>query len=199
MQREPNFEEVLLTDEKIVWKGRPEPSIIFTKNDGALIPISISGSVMPLFMLAPMLNHINSTTDTLYLTVLGIVGALFLALSIYIIVGRFFYKYMLKLKTWYLITNKRVIIIKHLLRKTVQSQTFKDMNDYSHTVRSDAIGTILFENVNPTTRFCLNTGIEYLYSTRLRPLKAPCKVIAFYDIKNVKNVFQLVKDLKSKA
>ena len=71
-------------------------------------------------------------------------GVPFVLVGLYMIVGRFFFEAMLRSRTYYGLTNERVIIISGLSSRTVKSLQVQTLTDVSLSQEASGIGTITF-------------------------------------------------------
>jgi hypothetical protein len=96
------LQQYLRPGERLLWSGRPDPAILFTSADAFLIPLSMMwGGFAAFWEVGVSFNgHAG----------LGVVfGIPFVAVGVYITVGRFFYKRYRKKRTCYGITDQRAI------------------------------------------------------------------------------------------
>ena len=71
-------------------------------------------------------------------------GVPFVLVGLYMIVGRFFYEAMLRSRTYYGVTNERVIIISGLSSRTVKSLQVQTLTDVSLSEEASGTGTVTF-------------------------------------------------------
>ena len=71
-------------------------------------------------------------------------GIPFVLIGLYIVFGRFIVDAMSRAKTFYGVTNERVIIVPGLFSRQVKSLNLRSLTDVSLSERSDGSGTILF-------------------------------------------------------
>ena len=64
--------------------------------------------------------------------------------GLYVIVGRFFYEAMLRSRTYYGLTNERVIIISGLSSRTVKSLQVQTLTGVSLSEEASGTGTVMF-------------------------------------------------------
>ena len=76
-------------------------------------------------------------------------GIPFVLIGLYLIVGRFFADARQRAKTYYGLTNQRVIIVSGLLAQAVKSLQLRTLSDVSLSERSDGTGTITFGPTAP--------------------------------------------------
>ncbi len=101
------FKHELLPDEDVVWYGQPDPSIIFSRADLIVIPISLLWAGFAIFAFTVTLGAALAG-DFGGLISLLISGPL-VVMGIYIAIGRFFWKRWLKRRTHYAVTSRRVV------------------------------------------------------------------------------------------
>ncbi|MGB9928893.1 MAG: hypothetical protein ACPK85_10895 [Methanosarcina sp.] len=176
------FNNELLRNEQVLWMGQPEKSGIFSREDLFFIPfslfwLSITTSIGIMFLSSGELFPI--------LFVLP-----FLLVGLYLLIGRIIHKRYLKKRTYYVVTNQRVLILTNLFSRNLQSEFINNIPVINKTVRKDGIGTIQFGNYQYTGSMQRNpefnfTGFGYGIPT-------------FYDIKGVDNVYQIVNNLRKK-
>jgi hypothetical protein len=197
MSYEPNFDEELLKDEKILWKGQPDPNKNFTKKDYFLVPFSILWGGFAIFWevmatWAIFFSNHGTNADSFAL-IFPIFGIPFVLIGLYFMFGRFIYKRKKKVKTWYLVTNLRVIEINYMGGKSVNSANIDTIPSYSKSIDHDGIGTLIFGSNNMISGMYANFGLDFFGSMYGTP--AP----AFHDIKNAETVYQLVQEEKRKS
>ena len=107
----------LLKEESILWFGKSDISKIFTWRDIYLIPISIifgiGTLIWELSSIGVMTGSMKAKDATPVMgMVFALIGLVFVFLGYYFLVGRFIKKRHDKEKTLYVITDKRVVILK---------------------------------------------------------------------------------------
>lgn len=80
-------------------------------------------------------------------------GIPFVLVGLYIIAGRFFVDAKQRSKTYYGVTNERVIIVSGLLSRKIKSLNLRTLTDVSLDEKSDGSGTITFGATNPMSRW----------------------------------------------
>lgn len=201
-----NFYEHLIQGETILWKGQPETSVKFTKADIFLVPFSIinlGGMLIIGIILLPVLIASNSANAANYMFAVFII-ALFLIIDVliglYLMFGRFIYKRKNKEKTWYLVTNKRVIVINNLWKTKVNSANIDSIPSIQKSIRKDGIGTITF-GINKKASVFIggykfgenygNTGLDFFgFLNKAQPP-------TFFDIKDAEKVYRKVQELRA--
>ncbi|MGB9929950.1 MAG: hypothetical protein ACPK85_16395 [Methanosarcina sp.] len=168
------FRNELLTDEKIIWAGKPETKFILKGED---VVLSLFGLVITGFL---SLFFRGDFITSAALFEISIFTIMFLA-GLYYLFGRFIFDYYEKKRTFYAVTNQRVLIITNTYKKNVQAELISQIPALIKTVHKDDIGTIQFDNV----KFDMSgESNEYIYPP------------AFKDIKNVDTIYKLINDLR---
>jgi hypothetical protein len=169
--------EHLRDDEELLWRGAPDESVRFTAQDAFLVPISILWCGFALIWEAAAFSSSSPPFFKLW-------GIPFVAVGLYFVAGRFFYKSYRKRRTGYAITGYRAMI--------VGPRSFADLplRDQPVTIRrsrDSRHASVTFENaLMPGTgqrrRWGMpgyvagpNTGMELLSPGIRQPF-------AFYDV-----------------
>jgi hypothetical protein len=102
----------LMSGESLLWTGRPDPRVIFHRDDWYLIPFSLLWGGFAIFWEAGVLGYWGSNpkhgTPSTFMALWGIP---FIVIGQYLIWGRFLYDAWLKRRTYYAVTNRRVLVI----------------------------------------------------------------------------------------
>ncbi|MBS1830272.1 MAG: hypothetical protein JST93_33530 [Acidobacteria bacterium] len=107
--------------ETVLWAGRPEPGIHFRKEDFFLIPFSLlwgGGVVFMIFMSLGVSRKVAAEEPPPFML---IVLSVFFVMGQYFIWGRFVYASWKKKRTFYALTNRRVIAVQHGTRHQTAS------------------------------------------------------------------------------
>jgi hypothetical protein len=103
-EQQAQVQRLLRPDEHLLWTGRPDSSVHFTRADGYLVPFSILWAGFAVFWeSAAAAGH----APPFFL----LFGLPFLAIGFYITIGRFVYKARQKRKTLYVLTDRRAIVL----------------------------------------------------------------------------------------
>ena len=107
----------LFSGETIRWAARPNPTRIFHSDDWAVIPFSAVWLAFFVYWESQALGfgwfgNSNRNSDTLQI----VWGIPFLLLGNYMLWGRFFWDAWLKRRTYYAITNRRVLLVQRSRR-----------------------------------------------------------------------------------
>jgi hypothetical protein len=111
--------------------------VFLRSSDGFAIPFSLLWGRFAIFW---EYNVLTSKAPVFF----GIWGIPFVLIGLYLIVGRFFLEANQRAKTYYGLTNQRVIVVSGLFSHAVKSLQLRTMADLSLTEWRDGNGTITF-------------------------------------------------------
>ncbi len=183
-----NFERDLLRGEKVAWAGMPDRRFRFTGGDIFLVPFSILWGGFALFWAAGVLGLFDGHPE---LNPGALFGIPFVLIGQYFIWGRFIYKRYKNRRTFYGLTNQRVLILATLRSRRLQALFLNQLPVINKVVQRGGVGTLEFGFSPSWSAAYANSGME-LFAGRSAPL-AP----AFYDLPDVDSVYQLVMRLKT--
>jgi hypothetical protein len=187
------FQAHLLPGEKLLWTGQPDPNILFSQTDYFLIPLTLIWTVFFFFATWNIWDPVlHGNPDSFIFP--DIILIIFLLIGVYILFGRFFFKKWKKQRTFYAVTNRRVLVLTKTFGEQLQESNIKLIPAINKRVRSDGIGTLIFgENESIFSnrgRLPGNSGMDILPNSVV-PL-------AFYDIPNANEVHRLLTDIQFK-
>jgi hypothetical protein len=179
----------LLPGESILWAGRPNPGAIFHSDDWYLIPFSLLWGGFAIFWEVSVLGYLGNSKGAPS-TFMAVWGIPFVVFGQYMIWGRFLYDAWLKRRTYYALTNRRVLILQ---------EGWKRKTNSTHLVTIPSIeregsytGTLWF-------------GPKYpLLGSRRQQLRGMSRftigeVPVFADIDDVDSVYRLALDFIDKG
>lgn len=124
----------IMDGEYILWEGAPEKGLNLTSRDVVLLPFSLVWLGFSLFW-----EFLAVTTSGSFFMMVW--GLPFVAVGIYLLFGRFLQTLFLRDKTFYIITNKKLIIRSGNKIKLYRAQDLPPMDIQFH---KNGNGTILF-------------------------------------------------------
>ncbi|HTB93818.1 MAG TPA: hypothetical protein VK728_13375 [Candidatus Sulfotelmatobacter sp.] len=182
----------LFNGERIYWAAMPNPRIIFHSDDWSAIPFSLIWTGFFVFWEGQALGfwrdnprpHAPSTFEILW-------GIPFLLIGQYMVWGRFFGDAWLKRRTYYAVTNRRVLILQEGWKRKFQFSFLESIPEISR--EGDDTGTLWLGTKLPLlggrrsakrnmSRFYMGDGVPTLA-----------------DIENVDSVYHLILDLREQA
>lgn len=117
-------------------------------------------------------------------------GIPFVALGVYLIIGRFFVDSFQRSRTVYGITDQRVLIVSGLMSKELKSMPLRTLSEVSLRERRTGSGSIVFGRTND------------MYGTRYGTLWPGMRSRVspeFELIKNVRNVYEILKEAQTRS
>ena len=182
--REDSFQPYLLSGERILWNGSPDPGRLLTRADIFLIPFSLLWGGFAIFWeAAVVLAGASHGGPPLFFVLWGIP---FVVVGQYFIWGRFLYKRWDRRRTLYAVTNQRILVLRG--KTNLQSMFLAQLPTLSQTARPDGSGTLEFSNPPFPYGFWGNTGLDWFNRRDL---------LAFYDIPDVARVYRLIATARS--
>ena len=172
------FNSELGAGEKVVWSGQPANKL-FTTADFFLVPFSVLWCGFAIFW------ESMATGDGAPVF-FPVFGGMFVLAGLYFVFGRFIYKSYKQKRSYYAVTNKRVIILQDTGGSKITSAYITQIPSIEKKIGSDGVGSITFGNSAPYARMYANTGMDFFGS--MYGVSAP----AFYDIKDADEVYQIV-------
>ncbi|QWT18777.1 hypothetical protein KPL74_13615 [Bacillus sp. NP157] len=130
--------------ERLLWSGVPRQGVTLRPSDALAIPFSLLWGGFAFFWEYSVLSEGGPAF-------FGIWGLPFIAIGLYMIIGRFFADAYLRGKTAYGLTDDRVIIVGGLFSVEIKSLQLATLSDMTLSERPDATGTIQF-GPNPPGR-----------------------------------------------
>lgn len=136
----------LSSDERLLWWGMPRQGLRLRAGDALLIPFSLMWGGFAIFWESMVLRQ----GAPLFMALWGIP---FVLIGLYLIVGRFFVDARQRAKTYYGLTDQRVLIITGVLSRQTKSLPLQTLSDITLVEQSDGSGTITFGPINPAARW----------------------------------------------
>jgi len=190
------FRGRLAPDEDVLWYGQPKASALFDANDIFLIPLSLVWGGFSIFweasVIVDLLHGETKSGNGGDLREFAVFGVIFVAVGLYLMVGRFFAKRWLRRRTHYSITNERAVSLAAVKGGRILSLDLDSLTHLSKSVRSDGTGTVRLGKRSPWANNQDNTGLDvpmYL-SNRQKPPPV------FYDIPDADRVYELITSLR---
>lgn len=181
----------LMSGESIYWAGMPKPGVMFHSDDWLTIPFSLMWTGFCVFWEFGALGFWGNTSRPGEKNVFMVLwGIPFLIIGNYLVWGRFLVDAWLKRRTYYAVTDRRVLVLQEGWKKKTSS------------IFLEAIPQIQREG---TTTGTLWFGTKYpVIAPRGRKTRDLSRfsigdVPVFADIEEVDSVYRLVMDLRAKA
>ena len=168
------FQNEMLKDEKILWSGRPKQGFFLTGGD---ILVSLFGLIF--LGVGSLMEYSAIQSFDIFLMIFSLP---FLLFGLYMVLGSIIYKNYQKKRTYYAVTNQRVLVLINSFSKKVESKLISQIPVLNKTVKKNGSGTIQFDNTG-----YMGTGRN---SYRIEAL-------SFDNIMDVDTVYRMISDLRS--
>jgi hypothetical protein len=167
----------LESQERIVWSGRPRQGLVFRALDSIMVPLTWMWGVVV------FVGEFLAITRGAPLCFV-LMGIPFVLMGLYVTVGRFITDAKERERTYYALTDKRIIIVTGLFARKVSTIDFKSLPELNIIFHTGGRGTILF-----------GSSQDYrLWSTSYAwPGKGRYTPPAFDMIDDVKQVYELIR------
>jgi hypothetical protein len=186
------FQPELIAGESLLWMGKPNPRVIFHPEDLYIIPFSL---LLGGFMIFAAIDELgyggncprNATPNPGFNARWNI---LFILFTQYMIWGRFIYYGWLKKRTYYAVTNRRVLVVREGWRRETSWMYVSDIPTI--TREGSMTGTLWFGPKYPLFGAYFNKRRS---RSRFRIEAEP----VFVDIDDSDSVYRMVMDLRAQA
>jgi hypothetical protein len=190
----------LLPGEYLLWAGRPLRKVVFHSSDWIAIPFSLLWGGFAIFWEGAVAGywgnpkHGPSGTPIEFFNLWGIP---FVLAGQYLIWGRFARVAWKKKRTYYGLTNNRVIVVNVSSNRKQTAAYLNGLDACSLSTRSDGIGTIEFapEPLQPGMLGFARRG-QSLPSQAVR--NPDLSRLAFFDIQDARSVYQQIQALRER-
>lgn len=107
----------LMSGEGVLWTGRPNPGMRMHSEDWYLFPFSVLWGGFAIFWEAGVLGYWGSSARGGVSIFMAVWGIPFIVIGQYMIWSRFLYDAFLKRRTYYAVTDRRVLVLQEGLRR----------------------------------------------------------------------------------
>ncbi len=184
--------------ESLLWSGQPKQGLRLHASDWVAIPFSLvwCGFVFVWEAMALGIGlegkaHAHGPTSPFSWVALifPLWGIPFILMGLYMLVGRFFVDAARRKRTWFGVTDRRLIIYSVLFSSNVASHDFATLTNLQLVERKDNSGDILFGT--PT----LSPDVAAAWAPRRRMPATP----GFYQLPQARTVYNLIREGQEKA
>jgi hypothetical protein len=188
------FQDVLDPGERLLWSGQPKQGVLLQPRDALMIPFSLMWGGFAVFWETMALNiprhtHAGAQPPGAIAWIFPLWGIPFVLIGLYIIFGRFFYDAAVRKRTYYGITNQRLIILKTFFSRTLASYSYPTLAALNLSERGDKSGDIAFGNPNPMASF---SGAGW-------PGTGRYAVPGFYLLPDARQVYNRIREAQKQA
>ena len=176
-------ESQLSPNERLLWSGQPRQGLFLRAADAYLIPFSVLWGGFAIFWESSVILGGAPFFFMLW-------GVPFVLVGLYMIIGRFFVDAKQRSKSYYGVTNERVIIVSGLFSRKVKSLNLRTLTDVSLDEKSDGSGTITFGATNPMSWW--SGGMSF-------PGWGQQSTPSFELILEAKQVYEIIRDAQRQS
>lgn len=123
-------------NEQVLWSGRPKQGMLLRPADAIQIPFSLLWCGFAIFWE----SSVSATGNVFFM----LWGVPFVAIGLYMVVGRFLAEARLRSRTFYAVTTQRVLIVSGLFSRTVKSLEMKGLTNVTLSEGRAGRGSIVF-------------------------------------------------------
>jgi hypothetical protein len=143
------FVDSLAPGERLVWTGQPRRGIVFRPSDLGTIPFSLMWCGFACFWEASVLGLTGFTKGGGAPLIMKLWGLPIVAIGIYFVAGRFFYDAWRRSRTFYGVTNNRVLILERIMNVKVTSLALLSLPPIVRTMTGPDTGSLAFGVSSP--------------------------------------------------
>lgn len=182
----------LMPGETLQWAGMPNAGIIFHSDDWVKVPFSLLWGGFAIFWEAGVLGYWgNSSKVHPARTFMVLWGILFVLIGQYLIWGRFLTDAWFKRRTYYAVTNRRVLIVQEAWKRKTRAHYLESISEIGRD--GDQTGT-LWLGPKPPLFGSRGTPTRGWSSFRL---DGP--IPALVDINDLDSVYSLIRSLREQS
>lgn len=180
------------SNERLLWADRPKPGFTLHREDVFLIPFSLLWGGFAIFWEAGVAGLWgNATRSSPVSSFMMLWGIPFVLIGQYFMWGRFIYASWKKKRTYYGVTDRRVIVVQNAWRKQVASAYIDTLPTLIKETGLNGSGTLRFAQPASPWLGARGWGAWDGMSIGTVP--------TFIDIENLDFVYRLVSDLREKT
>jgi hypothetical protein len=185
------IEAFLDPGERLLWSGQPRQGLLLQASDIFVIPFSLMWGGFAIFWETIAIWGVTSDDHPNHQAVwfMPLWGIPFVVIGLYMIFGRFFFDAATRKKTYYGLTNQRLIILKTLFNRNVASFDVATMTNLNLVERGDRSGDILIGSPASTD---IGTSFGQFGNRRTR-------VPGFYLLPDARTVYNQIRDVQKQG
>jgi len=186
------IKEELGKSERLLWAGQPKQGVTFRGSDALMIPFSLMWGGFAIFwevMALSMFFVADEPPPVGVAIIFPLFGLPFVLVGLYIIFGRFIVDSKRRAKTFYGLTDQRIIVVSGLFSRKIKSMNLRTLSDVSLSEKSDRTGTITFGPAHPMSAWFGNMSWPGM------PQAGP----SFEMIQDAKKVYEQLREAQSET
>lgn len=169
------LERELGHDETLLWVGRPASGIVFRRSDWIAIPFSIFWGGFAICWEASVICFRGPNA-------LLLVGLPFVGIGLYLMLGRFVMDAHRRARTFYGLTNRRIVFVHTGFERSVVAIDLADSQQITLAERADGSGTITVD--------------WWMTQIEARQWAPPVGAPVLEAVKNSREVFTMIQDVQ---
>ncbi|MBB3285963.1 MULTISPECIES: PH domain-containing protein [Rhizobium] len=182
--RNTDIQTYLQPGEKLLWQGRPKQGFMVGKKDLLLVPFSLLWGGFAVFWESAVIRQGNAPIF------FRLWGVPFVAIGLYLIVGRFAVDAFVRARTQYAVTNQRIIILREGWFAKLLTMSLDRLPAVDLDQNGDGTGTINFGS-DTEIGFTRRGGGMGMWTPALS------NVPRFIGVADVREVFNLIARAQS--
>lgn len=157
MQTPDILKSELLGQEELLWHGQPDPSSLLAPYDIVLIPVSLLWSAIAYQWGSSLLDFFGPARASITLCAACLPMAL---AGFYLLLGRYAFKAFKKRRTFYAVTNLRVLALERVFRQRTTSGFFKALPSITRVQGTHGRCSLVFGALHFPGAYLLNSGLD---------------------------------------
>jgi hypothetical protein len=134
----PEITATLDRGERVLWSGQPRLGLMLRGMDAFAIPFAAVWTSIPLFGAVMTLRTPRGDAFAV------LPALLFVVIGLYLLIGRFFVDAAQRRRTFYALTNERILIVSGIWSRDVRSLSLRTLGEVDVSARASGQGTITF-------------------------------------------------------
>lgn len=175
----------LESGERLLWSGQPTQGVRLTPADGCLIPFSLLWCGFAIFWTT--MTIVLGRGKVWFMTLLGIP---FVLVGLYLVFGRFFADAASRRRTYYGVTDRRLILVRESFGGTVKSKRLATLSDTERQEKADGSGTLVFEPAVTYNRYGRSEGQSYVATSAWPGASGGFAFVGIPDVRGVQSLIE---------
>lgn len=176
------FQPYLLSGERLLWSGQPKQGLLLRPNDLFVFLFSIFWTGFSVFWLVMAMQSGAPVFFWLW-------GLPFVLIGLYLMVGRFLIEMIARKRTYYAVTDQRILFLITWPSRSLQALDLKSWPNVTITQEKDGRATLIFSNAAAPSMMIGWAG--WMPRNRMYGLQM------FEQIENYQMVYRIIRDAQT--